>query len=119
MAENYQDRFNPKVMVGKALSHNDPAFLLNPNHQAPTMRKAKLTVVRGAQNGQVFLLNAPINLFGRIEGFLLRDVLASRRHMQIYSQGDTFYLEDLQSTNGTFINGQAIKTARQSPRQYS
>jgi ABC-type multidrug transport system ATPase subunit len=37
----------------------------------------------------------------------------SRNHLAIYNQNDTFYVEDLNSTNGTYLNGKAVsgKTA--------
>jgi pSer/pThr/pTyr-binding forkhead associated (FHA) protein len=34
----------------------------------------------------------------------------SGRHAKVYKQGDKYILEDLQSTNGTFINGQRVGT---------
>ena len=34
----------------------------------------------------------------------------SREHARIIQQGDQFWLEDLNSTNGTFLNGQRIVT---------
>lgn len=33
----------------------------------------------------------------------------SRRHARIYGQGGGYYVEDLQSSNGTYINGQRIE----------
>ncbi len=35
----------------------------------------------------------------------LKDALASRRHAVIQKVKDDFFLEDLNSTNGTFVNG--------------
>ena len=40
--------------------------------------------------------------------FILSDVLVSRKHARLIHVGDTLYLEDLGSTNGTFVNGQLI-----------
>lgn len=33
----------------------------------------------------------------------------SRRHARLYQQGDDYWLEDLGSTNGTFVNGRAVR----------
>jgi len=99
------------VFVGKELSPDDPVFRLNPYHQHNQQVhaiQAQLTVVRGAQNGDVFLLSSGINLFGRTEGRMLRDVLASRRHMQIDYKDRNFVLQDLGSTNGTYLNGKPV-----------
>jgi Zn-dependent protease with chaperone function len=42
----------------------------------------------------------------------LRDRAVSRRHFQIAYQDDGYVLQDLDSNNGTFVNGQRVRTAR-------
>jgi serine phosphatase RsbU (regulator of sigma subunit) len=37
----------------------------------------------------------------------------SRQHAQILREGTTYYIEDLHSRNGTFVNGQAIQNRQQ------
>lgn len=39
---------------------------------------------------------------------VISDAEVSRRHARIYKVGETFMIEDLGSTNGTFINGQRL-----------
>jgi hypothetical protein len=39
---------------------------------------------------------------------VISDAEVSRRHARIYKVGDTFMIEDLGSTNGTFVNGQRL-----------
>ena len=58
--------------------------------------------------GAVFLLCSGLNLFGRTEGRMLRDILASRRHLQIDYKDKQYILHDLQSTNGTHLNGKPV-----------
>lgn len=43
--------------------------------------------------------------------FVLEDDQASRRHFRVFPQGGAWLLEDLKSTNGTFVNKR--KVARQ------
>jgi hypothetical protein len=38
------------------------------------------------------------------------DPFASGRHARIYERGGLFYLEDMGSTNGTYLNGQRLAT---------
>lgn len=40
--------------------------------------------------------------------FALDDELMSGEHFIIFSQSDQFFIEDLNSTNGTFVNGQPV-----------
>ena len=42
----------------------------------------------------------------------LRDRAVSRRHFQIDRQDDGYVLQDLESNNGTFVNGQRVQSAR-------
>lgn len=42
--------------------------------------------------------------------FIVSDVLASRRHARLVHVGQLLLLEDLGSTNGTFVNGSLIKS---------
>jgi pSer/pThr/pTyr-binding forkhead associated (FHA) protein len=99
---------NSKIFFGHELSTDDPVFLLSSKQPHMPDLQGSLTVVRGAQNGAVFYLDNEVNLFGRTEGRFIRDVLASRRHMHILKIGQNFILEDLQSTNGTCINGKPV-----------
>jgi hypothetical protein len=52
----------------------------------------------------------PNTLIGRGEGndVVVKDGLASRRHAVIRAQGDRCTIEDLGSSNGTFVNGVRI-----------
>lgn len=71
----------------------------------------KLVAVGGKLRGKEFILNEEENTFGRspecdhsiaVEG-------VSKRHMSITVNGDTAFLQDLGSSNGTFVNGQLCK----------
>uniref|UniRef100_UPI00286BC747 FHA domain-containing protein n=1 Tax=Armatimonas sp. TaxID=1872638 RepID=UPI00286BC747 len=71
---------------------------------------SRLTVVAGPHSGQSFALQAGL-VFGRDPGnsaALPADTKASRRHAQLVSENGGVALEDLGSTNGTFVNGQRI-----------
>ena len=43
---------------------------------------------------------------------VLVEDMVSRKHARIQMQGDQIWIEDLGSTNGTFVNGEKIKRAR-------
>ena len=40
---------------------------------------------------------------------VVEDETVSRRHLRIVAKGDKFYVEDLHSLNGTFLNGKRLK----------
>ena len=78
--------------------------------------RLKLTVVRGAQPSRVFDLNIDGALVvGRSAakaGLVLeKDLGISGAHLQISDREGVLYVEDLHSTNGTFLNGVALDGA--------
>jgi FHA domain len=52
-------------------------------------------------------------LMGRSDSAEIRvdDPFASSAHARIYPRGDFMYLEDMGSTNGTYLNGRQVKNA--------
>jgi hypothetical protein len=75
---------------------------------------ASLVVRQGARAGTVFPLTADSVVLGREEGvdISLRDPEVSRQHARVSWQAGTYVLEDLGSTNGTFLNGMQITGQR-------
>jgi hypothetical protein len=71
---------------------------------------ASLVVRQGPQAGMSFPLSGNQIVIGREEGMgiVLQDPEASRRHARISWQGEQFAIEDMGSTNGTFVNGVQI-----------
>lgn len=49
---------------------------------------------------------------GSSNDLVLNAQFASRRHAQVWQQGDRVIIEDLTSTNGTFVNGQRLERPR-------
>lgn len=52
--------------------------------------------------------------FGRSDGADIRvdDPFASSAHARVFGRGGYMYLEDMGSTNGTYLNGRQVKTAQ-------
>lgn len=71
---------------------------------------ATLVVRQGTQAGMSFVISGNQVVIGREEGLdiVLQDPEASRRHARINWQGGRYTIEDLGSTNGTFVNGMQI-----------
>lgn len=64
-----------------------------------------------AQDGTQYPLTSPATTIGReaCDILLVNDDLLSRRHAKIEQRGDTWVLVDLDSTNGTFVNGVRLR----------
>jgi serine phosphatase RsbU (regulator of sigma subunit)/pSer/pThr/pTyr-binding forkhead associated (FHA) protein len=72
---------------------------------------ALLQMIRGTNPGQEFPLDRERAVLGRHpECDIVLDVGAiSRQHAQILRVNNQFFVEDLKSRNGTFVNGQLIR----------
>ncbi len=74
----------------------------------------RLIVRRGPQPNQSYDLNKDIVTLGRdiTNDIVINDPEVSRHHMRLTRGAGGFTVEDLGSTNGTFINGQRLTGAR-------
>jgi pSer/pThr/pTyr-binding forkhead associated (FHA) protein len=74
----------------------------------------KLIFQSGSQPGKEVLLSGDEITFGRDpeNTVVLEDVQISRHHLRIYREKQNWLVEDLNSTNGTTVNGKALKKAQ-------
>lgn len=73
--------------------------------------KPVLIIHEGERAGQRWIVEEDELVIGRGGecGLVLPERQVSREHVRIYRAGDTYYLEDLDSKNGTWVNGRQIK----------
>ena len=73
--------------------------------------KPVLIIHEGEKAGQRFIIQEPELIIGRGGecGLVLPERQVSREHIRIYRAGEIYYLEDLDSKNGTWVNGRQIK----------
>ena len=74
-------------------------------------KRACLTVLTGTMSGQLFKLEKGNTLIGRASNTEVRlvDDGVSRHHARVRVETDAPYLEDLDSRNGTYVNGTKIQ----------
>ena len=87
-----------------------------PTPEAPKVvsrDRGVLVRVDGPSNGQVFSLESAELVIGRSPGvgFRLNDEGVSRRHALLQRTRGHYFIQDLDSSNGTFLEGRRVKRA--------
>lgn len=74
------------------------------------LTSAKLSFLTGERTFSLF----EVTSIGRSDecDIVIESPYVSARHALIKKRGKRFYIEDLNSTNGTFVNGKRVKVAR-------
>lgn len=74
---------------------------------------AKLVILNQGMTGRTFELQIERTTVGRVEDntFQIADASVSSHHAEILMRGSDVVIRDLNSTNGTFVNGEKISEA--------
>ncbi len=77
-----------------------------------TLRRCKLVIVRDGQPEE-HLFDRDVVTLGAMDDndLVLEDETVSRNHCRIFVEGDQYLIQDLESTNGTFVNRIRIREA--------
>ena len=77
------------------------------------LRRCKLVVTKGAQRGTEFVIAADVIRVGKAgeNDLVISDETVSRVHFEIVRDAKGYLVRDLNSTNGTFLDGAEIKEA--------
>jgi pSer/pThr/pTyr-binding forkhead associated (FHA) protein len=83
-----------------------------PDLRAGVAPRLIVVAAMGHEPGTTFDLNGGATM-GRSDNAEIRvdDPFASSAHARIFPRGDFMYVEDMGSTNGTYLNGRQIRTA--------
>ncbi len=84
-----------------------------PRRGGPT----RLVVTEGPLRGTIIPLGAAPVLLGRAPGctLVLDDDYSSSRHARLYPQGEEWFVEDLGSTNGTYLGEYRVQAPMRVP----
>jgi len=80
---------------------------------------AKLVILTQGLNGRAHELNVDRTTIGRVEDnlFQISEASVSSHHCEVHLRGSEVLIRDLNSTNGTFINGEKIAESVLKPGQ--
>jgi len=92
-----------------------------PGLRLPRGSRVSLAVVSGPGSGGVHVMEKPRVTLGRAGAGATADIQLpdpeiSRVHALVQCDGQSFQLQDVGSTNGTFLEGQRVKTAPLTPQ---
>jgi two-component system, cell cycle response regulator len=77
--------------------------------------QAYLIVISGPHVGKMFKVEREETMLGRSSkaDVFVQDVGISRMHARLFLRGPSVYIEDLQSANGTYLNGERVLGSHQ------
>ena len=80
---------------------------------------AKLVVLSAGMTGRTHELKADKTTIGRVEDntFQIAEASVSSHHCEVLMRGNEVVIRDLNSTNGTFINGEKVTESVLKPNQ--
>jgi pSer/pThr/pTyr-binding forkhead associated (FHA) protein len=83
-------------------------------HDELEVGQALLLVKRGPNAGSTFLLDSDVISLGRdtTSDVFLDDITVSRTHARIERRDRAFFVKDLASLNGTYVNGDAVEETK-------
>ena len=110
-----QDASKTMIGVTPNIDYRRRTMILS-SKSSPSMNagsgQASLCVNSGSYTGQTFAVSPMGASIGRQQGdIVLQDSTISRMHARILMTNGQFYIEDLGSTNGTFVNERRITSS--------
>ena len=83
-----------------------------PEPRSGVAPRVQVVAAMGHEPGTSFEVGDGVT-FGRSDGAEIRvhDQFASSAHARIYDRGGYMYIEDMGSTNGTYLNGRQLRSA--------
>ncbi len=100
------------VDFGQALPSGEMLNRLTSGDPLPADVEVRFRTIKGPGQNAVVMMKKPIVILGRVEDIadvLVADESASRYHACVTHQGGKFFLTDMDSTNGTFVNRKPVR----------
>ena len=90
---------------------NNNEVMLNSPHHEPALSHVTVYIESGTLQGSRFAVTLPCTIGRKECDLILEDRLVSRRHAELKSIENTIVISDLESKNGTRVNGKKISTS--------
>jgi len=89
----------------------DNKIVESPTEMLVSGMMPRLVTIDGPLSGGTFYLDEPVVSIGRLvsNDICLEEPFVSRHHCVIKTEGDEYMIEDLNSANGTYVNGELVK----------
>ena len=102
--ENYDN--NSEEIEKTTVLVDSVRFARSLEDKAGRKKRNYLEIIKGPDEGKTYYLDQDEVLIGRHEdcGFGINDLELSRRHFKLYSEDRRWFVQDLGSTNGTYVN---------------
>ncbi len=89
----------------------------NENLRLPPNQKLSIAVIKGARAGYIYHIQKPYVLIGRGKvDLIIPDKEVSRKHLALEIRNDKFFIRDMGSTNGTFIDDKKVSITEIEPQ---
>lgn len=114
-------RYTEHIMTNDSLGNNQvETLVLSSGDKTESMlrvRKTKLLVISGPMQGHEFVVNRDTFTIGSSDhnDLSIHDSTMSKRHCEISVGQSGYVIRDLDSTNGTFVQGVRISSAHLAP----
>ena len=101
----------------KSDANEESTQILKPKQQTskiPARFQASVVIIEGYPEGMEYLIEKEYTVIGRDKStadIALKDPLVSRQHVAVLFRDGNYTLKDLESTNGTLMNGARIQQA--------
>lgn len=97
------------IEYDRSLPSSEAMDIKKASSPIPAVIAPRILIIKGEASPALLQMEKPFIIFGRVEGvadIVVHDDAASRYHAYLSHQEGSFYLYDMGSTNGTFVNGQ-------------
>ena len=104
----------PQPSFARGAGGRSPSALMGAdkrNLHLPEGKTISLSVISGPAKGLVQTLDKPLVVLGRAADISIQDPKISRWHCAVEVQGDWLRLRDLDSSNGTFVGEERVRSA--------